>query len=230
MLRIDAGAVRQDWEPPATATTHPTATMAPTSAPGSTECENSWCAVCLTEVLAAVPDDVETDSRHGVDPSGETELPSEQCRRRVLSSWLQQQQIATRINGCIRLSSCGHTFHEHCIVDWLHHTVASDRSRRLRDGPMPSCEPSGSCPVCRCAIKMPLDPCGLIGARELEMPGGYSYSRQARGAPNWPATRPPGRHQWKTNRESTCVLVSFLITLFSTVLIFSIRGVLESHS
>ena len=213
-------------EPPAAAATHPPAAPAPTPAPETTECEESWCAVCLTDAQTAAPYDVESGSRPKEDPCGETEVPNEQCRRVVLSSWLQQQQIASHINGRMRLSACGHTFHEHCIVDWLRHSVASGRSRRSRDGPMASCEPTGSCPVCRCAIKIPLDPCGLIGARELETPGGGSNARQAGAALNWPATWPPGRYQWKTNRKSTCVFVSFLIALFGTVLIFSISGAL----
>lgn len=215
-------------EPPAAAATHPPAAPAPTPAPETTEiCEESLCAVCLTDAQTAAPDDVESGSRPRGDPCGETEvLKYEQCRRVVLSSWLQQQQIASHINGCLRLSACGHTFHEHCIVDWLRHSVASGRSHRSRDGPMASCEPTGSCPLCRWAIKIPLDPCGLIGTRELETPGGGSYARQAAAALNWPARRAPGRHQWMTNHKSTCVFVSFLIALFGTVLMFSIRGAL----
>ena len=199
------------------------AEAAPVRMPGSVDCKTSTCAVCLCSMT---PDDTEMQDvadeaclRSPTKVCSEAEpLNAPQCLRVRLSSVLQQEQVATCINGTCRLSACGHTFHEKCILSWFQHSVGAIEAPR----PDPQSNVSiGSCPICRCAVTIPMEPNKSWLTRQA------AGTAPAESAPLGHATEQvvgAGRYQWKANRGSTCVFRCFTLTFFVIVLIFSVRG------
>lgn len=203
----------------------------PVSATHSTEVDNNKCAVCLSSLLTAVDTDMHdavTDLTSlrtiRANMGGDIELASLHSSHTPLSGLFQQQQITTCGNGCIRLSACGHTFHERCILGWLQHSVSA---RSGSGGESVSPDWTSSCPICRCIIKIPAYSDGPIGGGDASIAPGefdraHSTDRRRRSA------RPVGRYQWKTNQASSCVFKFFLTVLFGGIVICSIGGALIS--